>query len=78
MGYSESFLPHFSEFCNEKFGEIQGAEIFVTAEKRLGDLIGEADYKNNKYIKIHMDKNMLPVIAIKMKYILIWRVAFTK
>ncbi|MGL5087290.1 MAG: L-2-amino-thiazoline-4-carboxylic acid hydrolase [Clostridium sp.] len=68
MKYSETFLPHFSEFCSDKFGVAKGVELFEKAEAKLGELVCEADYRNNKYIKIHMEKTMLPVIAMYLTF----------
>lgn len=64
MSFENTFFPYFGKFCNEKFGSSLGALIAHEAESRLYGLLEEADYRGNKYIKWHMETNMLPAIAI--------------
>lgn len=68
MKFKHTFFPYLNKFCIDKFGTGIGTEIFTCAEYKLNELANEADYRNNKYIKWHMDKNMLPVIAIYLTF----------
>jgi hypothetical protein len=68
MKFKHTFFPYLNKFCIDKFGADIGTKIFTYAEIKLNELINEADYKNNKYIKWHMIKNMLPVIAIYLTF----------
>lgn len=59
---------YFKKFCIKKFGADIGNLINVEAESKLSEMIKEADYRSSKYIKWHMDKNMLPSIAIYLTF----------
>ena len=45
-----------------------GIKTYQAAENILAKMINEADYKNSKAIKWHMDKNMLPTIAMYLAF----------
>ena len=64
MDLDKMIFLYFNKFCIGKFGSDFGNLIFIEAKNLLSDMTDEADYRNNKYIKWHMDKNMLPSIAI--------------
>lgn len=64
MGFNKTFFPHFNSFCTDKFGYDTGELIFTGAEEKLLALMKDVDYRSSKYIRWHMDKNMLPAIAI--------------
>lgn len=68
MGLDKMVFSYFNKFCISKFGPDLGNLIFIEAKNLLSDMINEADYKNSKYIKWHMDKNMLPSIAIYLAF----------
>ena len=68
MGLDKMVFSYFNKFCISKFGPDLGNLIFIEAKNLLYDMINEADYKNSKYIKWHMDKNMLPSIAIYLAF----------
>lgn len=62
--FKKTLFPYFKDFCIDKFGVDFGIQIFNQAESKLLELIDEADDRNNKYIKWHLHKNMLPIISI--------------
>ena len=62
--FKKTFFPYFKHFCVNKFGTDLGTQIFNQAESKLSALVDEVDDRNNKYIKWHMYKNMLPIISI--------------
>lgn len=64
ISFRETFFPYFKDFCNEKFGTDMGIQIFEKSELKLNELIVENDDRNDKYIRWHLNKNMLPVISI--------------
>jgi len=64
MGFSKTGFKYFNKYCIGKFGPEMGNQIFMAAEEKLAEMINEADYRNNKYIRWHMDTNMLPTIAM--------------
>jgi hypothetical protein len=68
MGFDETLFSYFNEFCVNKFGSDIGKAVNIEAENRLSHMIKEADYRNNKYIRWHMDANMLPSIAIYLAF----------
>ena len=68
MGFEATFFPYFKQYCADRFGAAAGERIFDEAERRLSGMIAEADYRENKYIKWHMDTNMLPSIAIYLTF----------
>lgn len=68
MGYDKTSFPYFKQFCIDKFGSDIGSLVFIEAENQLADMIKEADYRNNKYIRWHMDTNMLPSIAMYLAF----------
>jgi hypothetical protein len=66
--FNKTIFKFFRNYCVSKFGEDTGSNIYEAAENKLAQMIGEADYKNSKAIKWHMDKNMLPTIAIYLTF----------
>lgn len=68
MGFDKTFFPYLREFCTNKLGADVGNKIYLESEKKLISMIKEADYRNNKYIKWHMDLNMLPAIAMFLSF----------
>lgn len=64
INYSRTFFPYYKKFCIDKFGVDSGTTILHKSELKLAELISENDDRNNKYIKMHLHKNMLPVIAM--------------
>ena len=64
MGFDKTFFPHFKNFCMDKLGSRIGKQIFIDAENTLSALMKDADYRNSKYIRWHVDKNLLPAISI--------------
>lgn len=68
MGFDKTFFPYFNKFCVNKFGSDIGKAVNIEAENKLSHMIKEADYRNNKYIRWHMDANMLPSIAIYLAF----------
>lgn len=68
MSFDKTYFPYFQKFCIEKFGPENGSTIYAEAESIMHDMIKEADYRGNKYIKWHMDTNMLPAIAIYLAF----------
>lgn len=71
MNYSRTFFPYYKKFCIDKFGIDSGTTILHKSELKLEELISENKGRNNKYIKMHLHKNMLPVLWMQMKFILI-------
>jgi hypothetical protein len=68
MGFDKTAFPNFNNFCVDKLGMETGQLVYSKANSILSHLIKEADYRNNKAIKLHMDKNMLPSIAIYLAF----------
>jgi hypothetical protein len=68
MGFDKTFFPYFNSYCIDKLGSDLGEPVFIEAENKLSDMIKEADYRNNKSIRWHMDENMLPTIAIYLAF----------
>lgn len=68
MCFNKTKFKFFTRYCKDKFGEDLGEKIYETADNLLAKMINEADYKNNKAIKWHMDKNMLPTIAMYLSF----------
>jgi len=64
MGFDKTFFSYFKNFCIDKFGCDIGELLFTDAENKLSVMMRDADYRNSKYIRWHMDKNMLPAISI--------------
>lgn len=64
MRFKNTQFKFFHKWCISKFGEEAGSKTYETAEIILNRIINEADYKNSKAIKWHMDTNMLPTIAM--------------
>ena len=64
INYSRTFFPYNKMFCIERFGVDSGTTILHKSELKLEELISENKGRNNKYIKMHLHKNMLPVIAM--------------
>lgn len=68
MGFKKTLFPYFKSFCIDKFGLALGNSIFTEAENKLSAIVEEADDRNSKSIRWHMDKNMLPAIAIYLTF----------
>lgn len=68
MGFHKTEFRGFYQYCIRTFGEDSGSKIYEVAENILAKMIDEADYKNSKAVKWHMDKNMLPTIAIYLAF----------
>lgn len=68
MGFNKTFFPYFNEFCIAKFGSDIGNMVNIEAENKLAYMIKEADYRKSKYIRWHMNTNMLPAIAIYLTF----------
>lgn len=68
MGFKKTFFPYFNKFCIDKLGYNIGESVYNEAENYLSKMIEEADYRNSKEIKWHMDTNMLPSIAIYLAF----------
>ena len=68
MEFNKTEFKFFHKYCISKFAEDTGSKIYETAENILAEMINEADYKNSKAIKWHMDKNMLPTIAMYLAF----------
>lgn len=68
MGFNKTFFPYFNKFCINKLGNDIGNMVYIDAEDKLSDMIREADYRNNKNIRWHMNTNMLPSIAIYLTF----------
>jgi hypothetical protein len=64
INFNETFFPYFKDFCIEKFGRDMGMQLYEKSELKLNELIVENDDRNDKYIRWHLNKNMLPIISI--------------
>ncbi|OPJ64026.1 L-2-amino-thiazoline-4-carboxylic acid hydrolase [Clostridium oryzae] len=64
MSFSETRFHFFYDECIRQFGAEQGKRIFEIADRKLAEMKNEADYRNSKAIKEHMNTNLLPTIAI--------------
>ena len=68
MEFEKTDFKFFCKYCISKLGEDTGIKIYEAAQNRLTNMIGVADYKSSKAIKWHMDKNMLPTIAMYLAF----------
>jgi hypothetical protein len=68
MEFNKTEFKFFYKYCISKFGKDTGRKIYEIADNILAKMINEADYKNSKAIKWHMDKNMLPTIAMYLAF----------
>lgn len=68
MGFNKTEFKFFHKYCTSKLGEDIGNRVYEAAENKLAKMIDEADYRNSKAIKWHMDKNMLPTIAMYLAF----------
>lgn len=64
MNFEKTFFPYYKDFCIKKFGVDRGKQLFEKSELKFNELIGENDDRNDKYIRWHLHKNMLPIITI--------------
>lgn len=64
MKFEKTFFPYFKNYCIEKFGVDFGIQLFEQVESKLNELVDENNDWNDKYIKWHLYKNMLPIISI--------------
>ncbi len=64
MNFSKTFFPDLKNFCIEKFGVDRGTRLFEQAEYKLNQLVDENNDSDDKYLNLHLHKNMLPVISI--------------
>lgn len=69
LEFKKTEFPFFYDECNKKFGYEKGNRISRIADKSLSQMKKEADYKDNKAIKKHMDINLLPTIAMYLAFI---------
>ncbi|MEG0615460.1 MAG: L-2-amino-thiazoline-4-carboxylic acid hydrolase [Oscillospiraceae bacterium] len=63
MCFNDTNYAFLERFLREHFGE-RGEAIFAAAEENFAELIADADYCSSRAIKIHMDRTMLPIIAV--------------
>ncbi len=68
MNFNKTQFKFFYKYCISKLGKDTGNKIYETAENILAKMINESDYKNSKAIKWHMEKNMLPTIAMYLAF----------
>lgn len=70
MGFNETMYKDFNKECINKFGSKIGNNIIGDAEQRLKKMISEVDDRNNKTIRWHLEKCLLPTIAmyLALKY----------
>jgi hypothetical protein len=61
--YKNTHFPFLGEDCLDEFGDDKGKKIYEAACLRLNSMLENADYKNNRSIKIHFSKNMFPIMA---------------
>lgn len=64
MEFKETKYPFWYDECIKKFGNEKGKKIANMADKKLLELKKEANYRNSKAIKEHMDTKILPTIAM--------------
>ncbi|MGL4773616.1 MAG: L-2-amino-thiazoline-4-carboxylic acid hydrolase [Clostridium sp.] len=64
MGFNETLYKDFDKECINKFGEIKGTTIIFDAEQKLEKMISEIDDRNNETIRWHLEKCLLPTIAM--------------
>jgi hypothetical protein len=63
MGYKNTNIPFLKKDCLLEFGKAIGLNIYNEAFERLSSMLRNVDYRNNKYIKMHITKNMFPIMA---------------
>ncbi|HPR95057.1 MAG TPA: L-2-amino-thiazoline-4-carboxylic acid hydrolase [Thermotogota bacterium] len=68
MDFQRTEFPYFYQDCIDCYGDTQGYQIYEKAVSKLNKMKFHADYRNHKAIRIHMDQNILPLIAIYQSY----------
>jgi hypothetical protein len=58
----------FNRECTYRFGENTGNSIILNAEQRLKKMISEIDDRNSETIRWHLEKCLLPTIAIYLSF----------
>ncbi len=66
MEYAKTYFPFLEEDCIRTFGEDTGTNIYSLACERFAAMLKTADYRNNKSIKQHIERNMFPIMAYYM------------
>lgn len=64
MEFNKTMYQNFPEECVNKFGKVIGDTIVRNAEERLTKMISEIDDRNSKRIRWHLEKCLLPTIAM--------------
>ncbi len=64
MGFNETMYKDFNRECINKFGNEIGNHIILSAEQRLKKMISEIDDRNSENIRWHLEKCLLPTIAM--------------
>ncbi|WP_291581295.1 L-2-amino-thiazoline-4-carboxylic acid hydrolase [Clostridium sp. UBA6640] len=68
MGFNETMYKDFNKECINKFGNIMGNTIILDAEQRLEKMISEIDDRNSETIRWHLEKCLLPTIAMYLSF----------
>jgi hypothetical protein len=68
MGFDETMYKDFNKECINKFGNIIGNTIIQDAEQMLEKMISEIDDRNSETIRWHLEKCLLPTIAMYLSF----------
>lgn len=63
MDYKNTHFTFLQEDCISEFGQDEGTKIYNQSCELYSSMLENADYRNNESIKIHIVKNMFPMIA---------------
>lgn len=63
MNYTKTSLFFIQDDCRNIFGQENGTKIYNQACEYFLSMLADADYRNNKSIKTHIEKYMFPTIA---------------
>lgn len=64
MDFANTNYQDFRAESTKHFGEEKGNEIFHIAEKKIEKMLTEVDDRNDAMVRIHIEKNILPLIGI--------------
>lgn len=64
MSFVNTLYKDLDKECIYRFGYGLGHQIFLDAEQRLNRMLADIDDKNNEMIRWHLEKCLLPTIAM--------------
>lgn len=61
--FNKSIIPEIRSVLIDTYGEKEGSRLYAQSGQQLLYLISGADNRGNKSIRLHMTKNILPLVA---------------